>query len=189
MSREARLLEAVQRGDEEALGSLIERYTPYVGSIVWSIVKGKLDESDAKALVSEVFFLLWQNASKVQPEKLRPYLGSIARSRALNALRRAGREISLEDESLTLRSPGAETEALRRAQYEALRRSLDAMPEPDRTIFIRHYYHYRSAREIGEELGMNANTVSTRLRRGRERLRQELTKGGCFIGSEDLSAL
>lgn len=189
MSQDALLLQEIQRGDEEALGRLIERYTAYVGTIVWNIVRGKLDESDAGAIVSEVFYSLWCNAVKAEPDKLKAYLSSIARSKALNALRRAGREIPLEDDRLELSCPGPEDETLRQAEYAALRRCLDALPEPDRTIFIRRYYYYQSAREIGAELGMNVNTVSTKLRRGRQRLRQELMEGGYFIGSEDLSAL
>ncbi len=189
MSRDAVLLSALRRGDEEALGRLIEGYTPYVGTVVWNIVKGKLDESEAKAIVSEVFYSLWRNADKAQPDKLKAYLGSIARSRALNALRRSGRELALEEDLLELPVPGPEDELLRRELYAALRRCVDALPEPDRTIFIRHYYYYHSAREIGAALGLNVNTVSTRLRRGRLRLRRELEEGGCFIGKEDLSAL
>ena len=189
MSQDARLLQAIQRGDEEALGRLIERYTAYVGTIVWNIVRGKLDESDAGAIISEVFYSLWRNAAKAEPDKLKPYLSSIARSKALNALRKTGREVSLEDDRLELSSPGPEDDIMRQAEYAALRRCLDALPEPDRTIFIQHYYYYRSAREIGAELGINVNTISTKLRRGRQRLRQELMEGGYFIGEEDLSAL
>ena len=189
MSQDAQLLQAIQSGDEEALGRLIERYTAYVGTIVWNIVKGKLDESDARAIISEVFYSLWCRADRAEPDKLKAYLSSIARSKALNALRKTGREVSLEDDRLELSSPGPEDTAVRQAEYQALRRCLDALPEPDRTIFIRHYYYYQSAREIGAELGMNVNTVSTKLRRGRQRLRQELMGGGYFIGKEDLSAL
>ncbi len=189
MSQDAQLIQAMRQGDEDALAQLIGRYTAYVGTIVWNIVKGKLDESDAKAVVSEVFYSLWCNAGKAQPGKLKAYLGSIARSRAINALRKTGRELSLEDDVLELACPGPEDEAVRQDLYAALRRCLDAMPEPDRTIFIRHYYYCQSAAEIGGELGLNVNTVSTKLRRGRMRLREELQKGGYFIGSEDLSAL
>ena len=37
--------------------------------------------------------------------------------------------------------------------------------------------------------GLSQNTVTSKLRRGRQRLRQELMGGGYFIGKEDLSAL
>lgn len=57
------------------------------------------------------------------------------------------------------------------------RRAVDGMGEPDREIFLRHYYYCQSVADIAAALDMNANTVKTRLRRGRERLRAELSKG------------
>lgn len=51
------------------------------------------------------------------------------------------------------------------------------MPEPDREIFLRHYYYCQGVADIALALDMNANTVKTRLRRGRERLRKELAEG------------
>ena len=50
------------------------------------------------------------------------------------------------------------------------------MPEPDREIFLRHYFYEQSAAEIALLLDMSTNTVKSRLRRGRERLRAELVK-------------
>ena len=58
-----------------------------------------------------------------------------------------------------------------------IRRAVDGMGEPDREIFLRHYYYCQSVADIAAALDMNANTVKTRLRRGRERLRAELSKG------------
>ena len=180
--RDAVLVRAMQRGDEAALGEIIERYTGYVGAIVWGILKGRRSESDAKEVLADTFYSLWTHAGNVNPATLRGYLASIARSKAINALRRAGEELPLEEDRITLSVPGPEDETLRRETYAALRRALDEMGEPDRTIFIRHYYFCRSAREIGEELGINRNTVTTKLRRGRERLRAQLEKEGYFIG-------
>ena len=48
------------------------------------------------------------------------------------------------------------------------------MGEPDREIFLRHYYCFQNVADIALALDMNVNTVKTRLRRGRERLRAEL---------------
>ena len=58
-----------------------------------------------------------------------------------------------------------------------IRGAVDGMGEPDREIFLRHYYYCQSVADIAAALDMNANTVKTRLRRGRERLRAELSKG------------
>lgn len=174
------LVRRLRRGSEEALGEIIQQYTAYVGAVIWHIVEGKLSENDAAELVSDSFYTLWRNRDKARPEALKGYLGSIARSKALNALRRHGLDEPLEEDALTLSLPGPEDETIRREEYKALQRALDSLGEPDRSIFIRHYYYCRSARRIGEELGLNLNTVHTKLRRGRERLKAELEKGGYY---------
>lgn len=185
MEREDRLIQRLQAGDESALEEIINQYTAYVGCIVGNILRGKCSEDDAKEAVSDSFYALWQNAGKLWPGKLKAYLGAIARSRALNALRRADRAEPLEDDRLEIAVPGPEEETLRRDAYAALRRSLQAMEEPDRTIFLRHYYLYQTAAQIGRDMGINLNTVHTKLRRGRERLKAELEKGGYFIEDDD----
>lgn len=176
-----KLVEAIQNGDQSALGRIIEEYAAYVGTIVWNIVQDKLTRADAEEIVSDVFLILWRSADKVHPGKLKSYLSVIAR-RSINALRRAKLDAHLEDEGLPIIAPGPEDEYLRQAEYEALRQTVDELPEPDRTIFIRHYYFYQKTAEIAAALGINVNTVKKKLSRGRERLRQELSEGGYFIG-------
>lgn len=181
MKSEESLIARLREGDEAALGEIIERYTPYVGAVVWNIVRESLSLEDAQELVSDVFCALWRNADKARPQALKAYLGSIARHRALNALRRAGRELPLEDDLLAIPVPGPEDAATRRELYAALRRAVEALPEPDRGIFLRHYYLGQNSRVIGEALRISQNTVTSKLRRGRERLRRELGEGGYFI--------
>ena len=175
---EAALVRAMQRGEETALVAVIEQYTPYVSALVWNIVCGTLDRSDAAALVSDVFYTLWINAKKVQHGKLKGYLCSIARSKALNALRGKGRELPLEEDLITISAPSPDEDIQRREEYAALRRALGSMPEPDKTIFIRRYYLYQKVADIARIMNINENTVQTKLRRGRESLRRELERGG-----------
>ena len=177
------LVEAVCGGDQAALGRIIDRYAAYVGAVVWNIIRGRLTRADEEELVSDVFLTLWESADKVRPGKLRGYLAVIARRRAINALRSAKRAapLELEDDELPIPAPGPEDDFLRREEYEALRQTVDALPEPDRTIFIRHYFFYEKTAPIAEALGLNVNTVQMKLWRGRERLRRALTEGGYFI--------
>ena len=181
MKKEESLVARLREGDEGALGEIIEQYTPYVGAIVWNIVRESLSLEDAQELVSDVFCALWHNADKARPEALKAYLGSIARHRAINALRRTGLELPLEDDLLAIPVPGPEDETTRRELYAALRRAVGSLPEPDRGIFLRHYYLGQNSRVISEALHISQNTVTSKLRRGRERLRRELEEGGYFI--------
>ena len=181
-----RLIEAMQDGDESALSKVIQRYTAYVGTIVWNIVGGRLNEDDTKEIVSDVFYTLWKNSAKVRKGKLKAYLSSISRSRALDALRRSKQEISIEEDDIEIPVSGPEDEVVHAELYAALREALNALPEPDRTIFIRHYYYYQKTNVIAEQLGMNAKTVQTKLCRGRETLRRVLTEGGYFIEQENI---
>ena len=120
---------------------------------------------------------LWRSAARIEPGGARAYLGGIARNRARDALRAHRLELPLEDDVLSLPSPGPDEAAAERELIERTRAAVDAMPEPDREIFLRHYYYGQGVAETAAALNMNVNTVKTRLRRGRERLRAELTKG------------
>ncbi len=175
------LAEAMRDGDEAALAEVIQRYTAYAGTIVWSIVGGRLTEADAKEILSDVFYILWKNREKIQTGKLKSYLGRITRTKALDALRRAKKGLRLEDDFVELPVSGPEDEAVRAEAYAALRHALQALPEPDRTIFIRHYYYCQKTGVIAQRLGINIKTVQTKLRRGREILRRNLAEGGYFI--------
>ena len=92
------ILRELQRGSEEALETLIETYTGYVGTVVWNIVCGTLSRGDAEEIISDVFLSLWVNAKKVQPGKLRPYLAAVARNKSIDALRKAGKEPVFEED-------------------------------------------------------------------------------------------
>ena len=61
---------------------------------------------------------------------------------------------------------------------ERTRLAVENMTEPDREIFLRHYYYFQSVAEIALALDMNVNTVKTRLRRGRARLKEYLREVG-----------
>ncbi len=181
-----RLIDAMQDGDESALGTVIQRYTAYVGTIVWNIVGSRLSEDDAKEIVSDVFYTLWKNSAKVRRGKLKAYLSSISRSHALDALRRSKQETSIEEDEIEIPVSGPEDDFLHAELYAVLQEALNALPEPDRTIFIRHYYYYQKTNVIAEQLGMNTKTVQTKLCRGRETLRRVLTEGGYFIEQENI---
>ena len=55
-----------------------------------------------------------------------------------------------------------------------------AMAPPDRDIFLRKYYLLQSGKEIAAALDMSVESINTRLSRGRDRLRRQLTEKGVY---------
>ena len=177
---EAKLLRQMKRGDTSALCAVIDAYAPYVAAIVSNILSPQLGAEDIEETVSDVFFSLWNHAGKVQPGKLKAYLGAIARNTAKNKLRSLQLTLPLEEDVLELPEPASEPEAetlrkeLRRETAEAVHR----LPEPDREIMLRYYYLYQTSADIAREMQLNQSTVTTKLSRSREKLRQYLTNRG-----------
>ena len=54
------------------------------------------------------------------------------------------------------------------------------MEPPDRDIFLRKYYLLQSGKEIAAALNMCVESINTRLSRGRDRLRRQLTEKGVY---------
>lgn len=173
---ETKALRELQRGSEAALEWFIDKYTPYVGTIIYNVIGGVMDLSDVEEVISDVFFAFWSNADKVRNSSVRSYLGSIARNRAKNKLRGCGRDLSLEDDFLIIDAHTPETQLEERELRERVRRAVLAMEQPDREIFLRHYYYCQPLAAISEEMGIRLPTVKTRLHRGREKLRNALTE-------------
>jgi RNA polymerase sigma-70 factor (ECF subfamily) len=183
--RETNCIRALQSGDEAALEALIRQYTSYVGAIVWNIIGGALTADDLEETVSDVFLTLWNNADKLQPGKLRPYLASIARSRAKNKLRTSKHTLCLDDDLLLLSPDDPERELDDKELRVAVQKAVSALPARERALFLRHYYYGQTAREIAEETGVKLFTVQTRLRRARERFKNNLIEGGYFRDDKD----
>ena len=57
-----------------------------------------------------------------------------------------------------------------------MKRAVLAMHQPDKEIFLRFYYYYQSLEAISLEMGINLSSVKSRLRRGREKLKQSLLR-------------
>ena len=173
---DAKALSRLRQGDEEALGWLIERYSAYVGTIVQNILRDSMSQADVEEVTSDVFFALWRSSQQAEPLYLKGYLGRIARNMALKKLRERGQELPLEEDILVLEEDGPFQRAAQRERDAAVRRAVEALGEPDREIFLRHYYFGQTVTEIGARMGLGVSAVKSRLSRGREKLRRALTE-------------
>ena len=176
--REQRLLRRIGAGDSGALAAVIDQYEAYVCAIARNIVDPPLQAEDVEEIAADVFTQLWKNAGDVQEGKLKAWLAAVTRNRAKDRLRGLHLTAQLEEEFLDISFPGPEDGLVRQELRQLTRAAVDALPEPDRAIFLRHYYLYQQTDDIAVELGMNPATVRTRLSRGRDRLRAFLIERG-----------
>lgn len=135
-------------------------------------------------LTADVFLCAWRERKKLQPGKVKSWLATVVRNRALNRLRDRRELLPLEEDILVLAqdSPQRELEACEAAQL--VRAALETLEPSDRELFVRHYYYGQTVEKAAEEMGMNRSTAKTRLRRGREKLKRQLEREGYIFGED-----
>ena len=177
--REEAIIDKIQAGDPAGLEALMERYFPYVSAVVWNILRNAMSIEDGEEVVSDVFLAAWGRPEVLRLGQVKAWLGAVARNKAKNRLRQISRTLPLEDDALDI--PGSDDPPgdLERAEEQRLvRRAVEALPEPDREIFLRHYYYAQTIPEISCHTGIKESTIKTKLRRGRMKLKDTLTREG-----------
>ena len=172
------LILRLKAGDRQALEALIDRYTHYCGAVAARTLDPCPSREDLEEVAADAFLALWRGREGLDPDRpLRPWLAVTARNLALDRLR-ARRETQELSPRLPDSRPGPEELAERQALHDQLRRLVEGLEEPDRTLFLRYYYEEEPLYQVASRLGMNLSTAKTRLARGRKRLKQALTGPG-----------
>jgi len=173
---ETEQIKALRRGSVDALAELIDRYTPYVSSVLTRILVGR--RADVEELTADVFLAAWDNREKLRPGQVKGYLGTIARNRAFDLLRAQRENLPLEDNVLELETDGPDKELDKKETARVVNRALSWLTKSQRELFVRHYYYGQTVQEAALAMGVNLSTAKTWLRRGRETLKIELRKEG-----------
>ncbi len=180
-SEDRELMGRVQRGDEAALGALMERWELAVKSLVGRIV---LNASETEELAQETFVRVWQQREKFRAgAEFRPWIFAIAVNLARNRLRWWRRRPSVALEAWTeagepgARSQEAGAQKLERAECAAaVRDAIAALPLELREAIVLFEYEQLSHAEIAVALGCTPKAVETRIYRAREKLRAALER-------------
>ena len=175
--KEETILRMLRQGDPKGLEALMDKYIPYVSAICWNILRNAMQPEDAEEVVSDVFLAAWEQADEIRSGYARQWLGAVARNKAKNRLRLLGKDRPLEEDVLELpeeQTPQGQLD--RREEQRLVRRAVDHLPGEDREIFLRHYWYAQTVQEISDGMHLNLSTVKTKLRRGRLRLKELLTR-------------
>lgn len=162
------LLRRIEAGDRAALADLYDQHAPLVNALCLRILR---DRAEAEEVLQEVFLQAWRQAGRYDPARgsVTSWLAVIARSRALDRLRRraARREAPEEAIPVTIEMP-------RTAEAIAVREALQALPPTQRRALELAYYEGLTQVEIAERTGQPLGTIKTRMRTALLRLREAL---------------
>lgn len=177
---DAELGRRARTGDREAFGRIYERHAPAVHGVLVALAPWR----DAHDLVQDVFLLALRSIDALDdPERLGPWLLSIARNRARDHLRAAGtsrrseagvldaaRESSDEREPARAPVASADDEEEARGVLEAIR----ALPPSYRETLALRLVEGLSGPQIAERTGLTHGSVRVNLTRGMKLLRERL---------------
>jgi RNA polymerase sigma-70 factor, ECF subfamily len=168
------LLARVARGDDDALGSLYDRFGRVAYGLALRILR---DERLAEDAVQEAFLAVWRQAASFRPERAnaRAWVLTFVHRRAVDLVRREERRRTepLEPEAEPATGSTAEAAELRRRR-EAVQHALAQLPEEQRRPIELAYYGGLSQSELAERLGEPLGTIKSRMFTGLKRLRELL---------------
>jgi RNA polymerase sigma-70 factor (ECF subfamily) len=167
-----RLAERLSRRDPAALADL---HREHGGTVMGFLVRVMRDRAAAEDVFQQVFLEAWQRGPTYDPERAAPltWLMTIARSRAIDQLRRRVPEPRDPAGSLALLEGRADTESAVDDLVEQWRVAdlLGRLPADEADVLRRRFYGGLSQREIAAATGTPLGTVKWRMVQGLERLR------------------
>jgi RNA polymerase sigma factor (sigma-70 family) len=162
----------VHHREEAAFAALVRRHGPMVLSVCRRVLRNSHDAEDA---FQATFLVLAEKAPRLrQPELLANWLYGVAYRTALHARRRASRRCEREREVATLSSLSVDSELEARELRRVLDEELQALPEKYRAPLVLCYLEGMTNEEAARRLGWPSGSMSYRLARGRELLRERL---------------
>ena len=167
-------------GDDTAFTQLVRKYQKPVHALAWRKIG---DFHIAEEITQDTFLKAYQKlATLKEPQRFSSWLYVIAARHCVAWLRKKRLLTqSLEETSLVQLEratySGYVVEENERTsaetQREVVKKLLAKLHESERTIITLYYFSEMSSAEIGEFLGVSANTIRSRLRRAQQRLKEE----------------
>jgi RNA polymerase sigma-70 factor (ECF subfamily) len=168
------------RGDPEAFRELVRRYMTPIYNLAWRLTR---DPMEAENITQDAFLRALSALPRVSLDQpLKPWLFKIAVNLCRQWAQRKKPQFFSEFEN----SEDPEIEAVPDAAAlpleqleeqelrEHVRAEVDRLPPLDQTVIVLRYVEALSYEEIAEAMDLPLNTVRTRLRRAKQKLRTAL---------------
>ena len=160
---ENRIIRRLSAGDEEALGTLMDRYG---GALLHFAHRLVGDMQMAEEICQDTMLKAWQQAGSFRMDgHLKAWLFRVARNNAIDYIRR--KRLPMEEFQAASETPATdqqpELEAERSWLTEAIIDSLDILPEQYREVIDMRFFQDMGYQEIAAVLKIPLGTVKSRL--------------------------
>lgn len=169
--------------EPEAIAQSETKYGAYCRSIALGIVGSR---EDAEECCNDTWLRAWEAMPPQRPSRLSAFLGKITRNLALDrfdynhAAKRSGAFDQLLSE-LSDCIPDRRDAYAALELRDCLNRFLRQLPQDQRDLFLRRYWHCRSIEDLAGQYHMSISAVKSSLFRTRNKLRKFLEKEGIGI--------
>ena len=181
MEEDVQLLFAyARRGDVQSLAALVRRHATWMQALLRGMLPVAAD-------VDDVFQETWMRVIRAAPRyrggMVKPYLATVARSAAIDHLRRTRAVVSLDDEegegaaaaaAVAAEDPAPGEAFESQATSDDIRRAVGTLPEGQRQVLLMRVEGELSFREIAAELAIPLGTALTWMRSATLKLRKML---------------
>ena len=165
---DAALVARCRTGDDAAWRELVDRFSRYVYAI--AIQGFRLSQQDAEDVFQEVFARVYERLESLrEDEAVRPWIAQLTRRLCIDRLRAGARESDADIDELP--ELGAEDDLTALEEAFDVHEAMAELPETCRQILDRFYARDESYRTIGDQLGLPAGTIASRISRCLDKLR------------------
>ncbi|MCZ6775586.1 MAG: sigma-70 family RNA polymerase sigma factor [Ignavibacteria bacterium] len=165
LSSDARVIDLIKKGDEEALVILYEANRRPITSFV---VRNSGNPQDAEDMLQEALVVLWERVRAGKFEytaQLGTFIFATVKNMWLRQLARLRREVpsELDPDTNPANGVSALEMMIEDEQASLVREALDKLGEPCRKLLLLFYWEELSMEQIAEQLGFaNAETAKSK---------------------------
>jgi RNA polymerase sigma-70 factor (ECF subfamily) len=174
LKKEDELIKKIRDGDKEAFGHLVRELLPSAYRTAYLILKSREHAEDALQNALEGAYI--SIMANKEMTAFKPWFYRVVYSKAIDLYRKNNRQKPAElyeDDQPDHQDSTQEIVIQKENKQEMLEHILSLKKEQSLPIYL-HYYGDLSVKEISLILGGNANTVKTRMKRGKQMLARVL---------------
>ena len=168
---DSELLELLRADSEKGLRAVMDKYSAYVYTIVYSKLGQCASREDMEEAASDAFALFFQYARGrgFELPSVKSFLAVIAKRHSINLYKRslgALETLSLDEAQEFIGEPDSSSEL-----HHRLTEAVKSLGEPDSEIILRKFFFGQKSREIAKDLRLKPNTVDKKISRGLKKLK------------------